>query len=53
MLSGQDIVYSLIKTIIFVWIASTVQCYYGFYAAAVRKAWELLPGMPCGPASPS
>lgn len=32
MLSGQDIVYSLLKTIIFVWIASTVQCYYGFYA---------------------
>ena len=32
MLSGQDILYSLIKTIIFVWIASTVQCYYGFYA---------------------
>lgn len=33
MLSGQDIVYSLIKAVIFVWIASTVQCYYGFYAA--------------------
>ena len=33
MLSGQDILYSLIKTIIFVWIASTVQCYYGFYAS--------------------
>ena len=33
MLSGQDIVYSIIKTIIFVWIASTVQCYYGFYAS--------------------
>ena len=33
MLAGQDIAYSLIKTIIFVWIASTVQCYYGFYAA--------------------
>ena len=31
--SGQDIVYSLIKTIIFVWIASTIQCYYGFYAS--------------------
>ena len=25
--------YSLIKTVIFVWIASTVQCYYGFYAS--------------------
>jgi len=33
MLSGQDILYSLLKTIIFVWIASTVQCYYGFYAS--------------------
>ena len=33
MLSGQDILYSLIKTIIFVWIASTIQCYYGFYAS--------------------
>jgi phospholipid/cholesterol/gamma-HCH transport system permease protein len=33
MLSGQDILYSLIKTVIFVWISSTVQCYYGFYAS--------------------
>ncbi|WP_395308311.1 MlaE family ABC transporter permease [Mycobacterium sp. AMU20-3851] len=33
MLSGQDILYSLIKAVIFVWIASTVQCYYGFYAS--------------------
>ncbi|MHA3021659.1 MlaE family ABC transporter permease [Mycobacterium sp. BMJ-28] len=33
MLSGQDIVYSLIKAIIFVWISSTIQCYYGFYAS--------------------
>lgn len=33
MLSGPDIVYSLLKAIIFVWIASTIQCYYGFYAA--------------------
>lgn len=33
MLSGQDIVYSLLKAIVFVWIASTVQCYYGFYAS--------------------
>ncbi len=33
MLSGQDIFYSLIKAVIFVWIASTVQCYYGFYAS--------------------
>ncbi|SLD74671.1 yrbE family protein [Mycobacteroides abscessus subsp. massiliense] len=30
--SGIDIVYSIIKTVVFVWIASTVQCYYGFYA---------------------
>ncbi|BDB41500.1 MULTISPECIES: MlaE family ABC transporter permease [Mycobacterium] len=33
MLDGQDIVYSLFKAIIFVWIASTIQCYYGFYAS--------------------
>ncbi|HYB81765.1 MAG TPA: ABC transporter permease [Mycobacterium sp.] len=32
MLAGKDIVYSLLKAIIFVWIASTIQCYYGFYA---------------------
>ncbi|MGC7192559.1 ABC transporter permease [Mycobacteroides abscessus subsp. abscessus] len=31
--SGIDIVYSVIKAIIFVWIASTIQCYYGFYAS--------------------
>lgn len=31
--SGIDIVYSIIKTVVFVWIASTVQCYYGFYAS--------------------
>ncbi|MCV7284951.1 ABC transporter permease [Mycolicibacterium wolinskyi] len=33
MLSGQDILYSLLKAIVFVWIASTIQCYYGFYAS--------------------
>jgi phospholipid/cholesterol/gamma-HCH transport system permease protein len=33
MLSGTDIVYSLLKAVVFVWIASTVQCYYGFYAS--------------------
>ena len=32
MLAGEDIVYSLIKAVIFVWIASTIQCYYGYYA---------------------
>jgi phospholipid/cholesterol/gamma-HCH transport system permease protein len=32
MLSGQDILYSLLKCIIFVWLSSTVQCFYGFYA---------------------
>jgi phospholipid/cholesterol/gamma-HCH transport system permease protein len=32
MLAGQDVVYSLIKAVIFVWIASTIQCYYGYYA---------------------
>ena len=32
MLAGQDIVYSLVKAVIFVWIASTIQCYYGYYA---------------------
>ncbi|WP_299565424.1 ABC transporter permease [uncultured Mycolicibacterium sp.] len=33
MLSGQDIAYSLLKAVVFVWIATTIQCYYGFYAA--------------------
>ncbi|MEK1222280.1 ABC transporter permease [Mycobacterium ulcerans] len=33
MLAGQDIFYSLLKTVIFVWIASTILCYYGFYAS--------------------
>ncbi|QLL05949.1 MlaE family ABC transporter permease [Mycobacterium vicinigordonae] len=33
MLDGKDIIYSLFKAIIFVWIASTVQCYFGFYAS--------------------
>ena len=29
----QDIFYSLLKAVVFVWIASTIQCYYGFYAS--------------------
>jgi len=33
MLSGRDVIYSVIKCVVFVWIASTVQCYYGFYAS--------------------
>ncbi|OBI82117.1 MlaE family ABC transporter permease [Mycobacterium asiaticum] len=33
MLAGKDIIYSLFKAVIFVWIASTIQCYYGFYAS--------------------
>ncbi|MCV7075126.1 MlaE family ABC transporter permease [Mycobacterium szulgai] len=33
MLAGKDIAFSLLKTVIFVWIASTIQCYYGFYAS--------------------
>jgi phospholipid/cholesterol/gamma-HCH transport system permease protein len=33
MLAGQDIVFSLFKAVIFVWIASTIQCYYGYYAS--------------------
>ncbi|UGT61281.1 ABC transporter permease [Nocardia asteroides] len=32
-LNGPDIVYSLLKAIVFVIITTTVQCYYGFYAA--------------------
>ena len=31
-LSGRDVVYSVLKCVVFVWISSTVQCYYGFYA---------------------
>lgn len=33
MLSGKDIIYSVIKCVAFVWISSAVQCYYGFYAS--------------------
>lgn len=33
MLAGKDIIYSLLKAVVFVWIASTIQCYYGFYAS--------------------
>ncbi|SLF40516.1 ABC transporter transmembrane protein [Mycobacteroides abscessus subsp. bolletii] len=33
MLSIKDVAYSVIKAMVFVWIASTIQCYYGFYAS--------------------
>jgi phospholipid/cholesterol/gamma-HCH transport system permease protein len=33
MLSGRDIIFSVIKCVIFVAIAALVQCYYGFYAS--------------------
>ena len=33
MLSGRDMVFAVIKVAVFVAIMSTVQCYYGFYAA--------------------
>ncbi len=33
MLAGNDIVYSFVKAVIFVWIATTIQCYYGYYAS--------------------
>ncbi|MCA2241971.1 MULTISPECIES: ABC transporter permease [Mycobacterium] len=33
MLSAKDIAYSVLKCVVFVWLSSTVQCYYGFYAA--------------------
>ncbi len=32
-LSGSDVFYSLLKTILFVIVTSTIQCYYGYYAA--------------------
>lgn len=32
LISGTDIVYSMVKAVVFVWIAATVQCYYGFCA---------------------
>jgi phospholipid/cholesterol/gamma-HCH transport system permease protein len=32
MLTSTDIIYSVIKCVVFVFIASTLQCYYGFYA---------------------
>jgi phospholipid/cholesterol/gamma-HCH transport system permease protein len=33
MLSGTDIVYSVLKAVVFVWLASTIQCYFGFFAS--------------------
>ena len=33
MLAGKDIVYSLLKAVVFVWISATIQCYYGYYAS--------------------
>lgn len=33
MLNAKDIAYSVLKCVVFVWLSSTVQCYYGFYAA--------------------
>lgn len=33
MLSTKDIAYSVVKCVVFVWLSSTVQCYYGFYAS--------------------
>ncbi len=33
MLSGTEIFYSVIKCVVFVAIASVIQCYYGFYAS--------------------
>lgn len=32
-LGGTDVLYSLLKALIFVMITTTVQCYYGYYAA--------------------
>ncbi|WP_019927297.1 ABC transporter permease [Nocardia sp. BMG111209] len=32
-LNGPDIAYSVLKAVVFVAITSTIQCYYGFYAA--------------------
>lgn len=32
-LTGPDIVYSLLKAVVFVALTTTIQCYYGFYAA--------------------
>lgn len=32
-LSGTDILYSMLKTVVFVVITTTIQCYYGFYAS--------------------
>ncbi len=33
MLSAKDIAYSVLKCVVFVWLSSTLQCYYGFYAS--------------------
>jgi phospholipid/cholesterol/gamma-HCH transport system permease protein len=33
LLAGNDIAYSFVKAVVFVWIATTIQCYYGYYAS--------------------
>ena len=45
MLSGQDILYSLIKTIIFVGLPRPCSATTASTHPAVRRAWEWLPGM--------
>jgi len=32
-MNGRDVAYATIKAVIFVFVASTLQCYYGYYAA--------------------
>ncbi|MCV7191883.1 ABC transporter permease [Mycolicibacterium brumae] len=32
-ISGQDVFYSILKAVVFVFISSTIQCYYGYFAS--------------------
>ena len=43
-LNGPDILYSLLKAVLFVLITSTVQCYHGFYAAGGPQGVGLAAG---------
>ncbi len=44
-LSGTDIVYSLVKAIVFVVITSTIQCYYGYYASGGPQGVGIAAGL--------
>jgi phospholipid/cholesterol/gamma-HCH transport system permease protein len=32
-ISGRDVLYATVKAVVFVFVASTIQCYYGYFAS--------------------